>query len=105
MGLAKSIVILGMLAFVGLGAWTFSTGAPVDWAAFTADPWVAVGMADLAFGFLLMAVIIGLTERSILRAAPWIIALFIVGNLVAAVYLLANLNKIGPALRRAKEGA
>jgi hypothetical protein len=105
MAIAKIIIIAGVLAFIGLGVWTFSTGAPVDWSAFTADPWVSVGMADLTFGFLLMSVIIGLTERSFLRAAPWIVTLFIVGNLVAAVYLLVNLNKIGPALRRAKEGA
>ncbi|MEN3974569.1 hypothetical protein [Emcibacter sp. SYSU 3D8] len=103
--MARLIVALGILFFLGVGVWAYSTGAPLDWGAFTADPWVALGMADLTFGFLLFSVIIGLAEGSVLRAAPWIVALFIVGNLVSAVYLLVNLNRIGSALRRTREGA
>jgi hypothetical protein len=104
MGLAKIIVAIGAVAFLGVTAWSFSTGVPVDWAAFTADPWVALAVADLYLGFVLLAVVIALLERSPVRAALWIIPLFVVGNLVAAVYLLLNLNRIGPALKRAREG-
>ena len=71
MGFAKIIVAIGALAFLGVTAWSFSTDAPVDWAAFTADPWVALATADLYLGFVLLAVVIALVEPSPVRAALW----------------------------------
>ncbi|MBI1180913.1 MAG: DUF1475 domain-containing protein [Alphaproteobacteria bacterium] len=103
MTIERWVVALAAALFLALAVHTIVGGAPLDWSAFGADPWVALGMADLTLGFVLMSVIIALVERSVLRAAPWIVALFIVGNLVSAIYLLVNLKRIAPMLRRARE--
>ena len=100
--MSKIIIAVVTIAFAVFTLWTFIEFPPIDGAAFYTDPWVALGMADLATGFILMAVIFALVEGSIVRAAPWIIAIFFLGNLVSGIFLLVRFEKIS-ALFRSKE--
>ena len=102
MAISRLIVSLALIAFVACLIWGFMTGAPLDLDAFSADPWVFVGTMDLIFGFVLFAVIIAWTEKSPIKAAPWIVALFILGNVVSAVWLLARFNVVRERLRPAQ---
>lgn len=97
--MSKAIIAAVTVLFAGFTLWTFINFPPFDGAAFYTDPWVALGMADLATGFILMAVIIALIEGSAVRAAPWIIAIFFLGNLVPGIYLLMRFEKISGLLR------
>ncbi|KAB2931693.1 MAG: DUF1475 domain-containing protein [Candidatus Contendobacter sp.] len=53
-----------------------------------ADPWGVVTLLDLGVGLLFVAVWLALVEPSPWRAAVWIIALFLLGNVVTLTYLL-----------------
>lgn len=55
-----------------------------------ADPWGVVSLLDLGVGLLFIAVWLALVEPSPWRAAAWIIALFLLGNVVTLVYLLSR---------------
>jgi len=52
--------------------------------------WGVTTLADLGVGLLFIAVWIALLERSSLRAAPWIVAIFLLGNFTTLVYLLVR---------------
>jgi len=95
----KIIIAAVTILFAGFTLWTFIEFPPLDGAAFYTDPWVALGMADLAAGFILMSVVIALVEGSAARAAPWIIAIFILGNFVSGVFLFVRFEKISALLR------
>ena len=97
--MARLIIALASIVFIGILVWAFSTGAGFDPDAFTTDPWVATASADLIFGFILLAVVIAWNEPSPVRAALWIVPIFIVGNLVPALYLLLNGRKMVARLR------
>ena len=55
-----------------------------------ADPWGVVTLLDLGVGLLFVAVWLALVEPSPWRAAVWIIALFVLGNVITLVYLLSR---------------
>lgn len=55
-----------------------------------ADPWGVVTLLDLGIGLLFVAVWLTLVEPSPWRAAAWIVALFLLGNVVTLVYLLSR---------------
>ena len=97
--MAKLVIALASLVFIGVIGWAFSTGQGFEWAAFTTDPWVITASVDLIFGFILMAVVIAWNEASAVRAALWIIPMFILGNLVPALYLLLNGRRMVARLR------
>lgn len=56
----------------------------------SADPWGVVTLLDLGIGLLFVAVWLALVEPSPWRAAVWIIALFVLGNVVTLAYLLSR---------------
>jgi hypothetical protein len=89
------------LALAGAIAWAMSK-APF-WASFgaiVADPWGLVTLADLYLGFFACAAIIALAERRAGVALAWIVALFVLGNLVTGLWLaLRGLPKL-TSLRR-----
>ena len=89
--------VTGLFALATL--WTLVEFPPINGAAFYSDAWVALGMADLATGFILMSVIIALVEGSAARAAPWIIAILLLGNFVSGVFLFVRFEKIASRLR------
>ena len=59
-----------------------------------ADPWGVVTLLDLGVGLLFVAVWLALVEPSPSRAAVWIIALFLLGNMVTLTYLLWRTCKV-----------
>jgi hypothetical protein len=59
-----------------------------------ADPWGVVTLLDLGVGLLFIAVWLALVEPSPWRAAVWIIALFLLGNVVTLAYLLWRTCKV-----------
>ena len=55
-----------------------------------ADPWGIVTLIDLGVGLLFIAVWLWLVEPVRWRAIVWIIALFLLGNVVTLAYLLCR---------------
>ena len=55
-----------------------------------ADPWGVVTLLDLGVGLLFVTVWLALVEPSPRRAAAWIVALLLLGNVVTLVYLLSR---------------
>ena len=55
-----------------------------------ADPWGVVTLLDLGVGLLFVAVWLALVEPNPWRAAAWIIALLLLGNVITLVYLLSR---------------
>ena len=55
-----------------------------------ANPWGVVALLDLGVGLLFVAVWLALVEPNPWRAAAWIIALFLLGNVVTLAYLLCR---------------
>ncbi|MFN3231761.1 MAG: hypothetical protein ACE363_06325 [Alphaproteobacteria bacterium] len=92
--MSKAVIWVGAIVFAGFLVWGFLSGQPFRLSTFTQDPWIIVVVADLYLGFILMAVVIAVVEGSVVKAAPWIIALMIAGNLVAAVYLLLHFARL-----------
>jgi hypothetical protein len=66
-----------------------------------ANPWGLVGLADLYLGFILFAAVIAGFEPRRAVAVAWIIGLFVLGNLVSAVWLVLNHRRLWQALRQA----
>lgn len=54
------------------------------------DPWGIVTLIDLGIGLLFIAVWLWLVEPVRWRAIVWIIALFLLGNVVTLAYLLCR---------------
>ena len=61
-------------------------------------PWGKVSLADLYLGFLMLAVFIAMTEKLSI-SIPVILALVVLGNVVAAFWLVWRLPRIAPKLR------
>lgn len=55
-----------------------------------ADPWGVTTLLDLGVGLLFVAVWLAVVEPKPWRAAAWIAALFILGNMVTLAYLLSR---------------
>lgn len=92
--MTKPIIGAAAIAFLILFGRTIMNSEPLDWNVFMANPWVFLGMADLILGFVLTSCIITAVEGSLLRAAPWIVGLFIAGNIVTAVFLILRFERI-----------
>lgn len=92
--MTKPIIGAAAIAFLILFGKTIMGGDAMNWSAFLADPWVSLGMADLVLGFILTACIVTAVEGSLLRALPWIIGVFIAGNIVTAVYLIIRFDRV-----------
>lgn len=55
-----------------------------------AEPWGLVTLLDLGVGLLFVAVWMALAETKPWRAGAWIVALFLLGNMVTLAFLLAR---------------
>lgn len=96
MSISKAIVILAFVLFLILFGGTLFSDAPMGGLteAILLHPWTIVLAADELLGFVLFSVLIAFSERSPLRAAFWIIPIFLIGHIVTAVYLLGNFDRI-----------
>lgn len=91
----KSTVGLYLVAFGALFIWALIKD-PTFSGFFNSlvEPWVLTVWLDFVFGCLLLSWMIYLVEGSVKATLMWAIPLFIVGNIVGAIYLLLNVNKI-----------
>ncbi len=92
---AKPTIVLYSLVFLGIFIWAVMTD-PTFAGFMTAvrEPWGLVVTLDFVFGCLLLSWLIYYVEGSARAALPWAVALFIVGNIVGAIYLLMRLDRI-----------
>jgi hypothetical protein len=93
MNALRLLLVVLALAFAALIVWAVQTAN--FWASFamiSADPWGIVSLADLYLGFIIAGVVMALTERS-WKVAPWIIAIFFLGNVVTALWLAWKLPR------------
>ena len=97
MKLAKLISLLGVLAMTAVLVYAFAVGDfRAEGSELLAMPWGIVSLVDLYIGFFLFAGWIAYREKSILKAAVWIILLMVLGFFIGSLYaLLALLTSKG----------
>lgn len=91
----KSVHVVGVIAACATTAqlvligWSTATGGSVITALTTMaeTPWGLTTIVDLYLGLLVVGLWISLLERSLWRAAPWWLGLFLLGNLTTAAYV------------------
>lgn len=85
-------MLLGGLAvaFLALVSWAFVHAGADDLDALLGSLWGRVTLADLYLGFLTLACVIALAERSWWAGVAWGIPLCLLGSPVAVVWLLAR---------------
>ncbi len=74
----------------------------VEGAWLTSMPWGIVSLADLYLGFLVIAVVIALVERSA-WAAFWIIPIPFLGNVWTVIWFVYRLPMLSRCLRRTNQ--
>lgn len=93
MKLVKLISIIGLLVMTVMIGYAFAFGNFIDEGAWlTSHPWGLVSLVDLYVGFALFSVWIVYRERSPLKAGVWVVAMVVLGNWTAALYVLLALN-------------
>lgn len=97
-------VLIGALGLVltGLIVWAMMVG---DFSAagdfLLGKPWGIVAMVDLYLGFLLIAVVIFLAEPDKRIALVWIVPIFVLGNIVVALwFVLRGFTRLRTAFRK-----
>ena len=88
------IVLLGSIIYAGTQANLFDGFAEVG-----ANPWGLVGLIDLYVGFIFFAIVIAAYEGPRPVTYVWVITLFLLGNLVAAAWLITRLPALIGRLR------
>jgi hypothetical protein len=100
MTMIRALYLAAGLGFAAIIVWAFNAGDfGASFSAILADPWGIVALADLYLGFLLFAFVIAGFEASAWRAAPWIVAMVLLGNTVSAVWLALNAPRLWARLR------
>ena len=92
---AKPTILLYLLVFLAVFVWAVLADPTLaGFMTAVREPWGLVVTLDFVFGCLLLSWIIYYVEGSARAALPWAVALFIVGNIVGAIYLLTRLDRI-----------
>ena len=95
MNIVKPVTILYLLFFIALFVWALVGDPKLSGFLQTInEPWNIVVLMDFVFGCLMFSWMIFFVEGSAKATLPWAIALFIVGNIISAVYILLRFNKI-----------
>jgi hypothetical protein len=95
----KAFVVL-IAAWAAYLAWTIVLAASVE-SVFVAgprmarDPWTWVTIVDVYLGFVAFGAFIVARERRAARYLPWLAGVFVLGNVVSAVYLAWVLARHG----------
>ena len=84
------LILFGLLIFWAMGQNSLLEEFSVLWP----YPWMKITLADLYIGFTLVGLWIIYRENSIIRGLPWLIALYLLGNLVTLAYLLWSSRNI-----------
>ncbi len=86
---AKYVVWTGLVVMTVGIIWTVTAGdIRLEGAALWSMPWGRLTLLDLYLGFVLFSGWIVFREQSILRSMAWILALMILGNWMAMIYVL-----------------
>ena len=94
----RTIVALASLAFLAVVIATLVDQGFADAGPLLDSTWGRIALADLYLGFGLFACVIGIVERSWLQGLLWGVALCLVGNPVAGLWLLIRGSRLlGPA--------
>ena len=100
MTLVRLIVVLAALVLGVLIVRAFGLADFFEaFARIGADPWGLVSLVDLYLGFVLLAVIIATVETR-LAAIAWIVGLFVLGNLLGALWFAWRLPMLHARLSR-----
>jgi hypothetical protein len=92
MKIAKIIAALGVLAMTGVLLYGFTAGDfGKDGAELLQNPWGIVSMVDLYTGFILFSAWIVYRERSVVRAAVWVVLMMVLGFFTGSLYVLLAL--------------
>ncbi len=95
MNVIKPVTVLYLLFFLALFVWAAMADPKfMGFVQSLNEPWSIVVLMDFVFGCLLLSWMIYFVEGSARTALPWAIALFIVGNIVGAVYVLLRFERI-----------
>ncbi|HDY82183.1 MAG: hypothetical protein DRQ65_05030 [Gammaproteobacteria bacterium] len=95
MNIIKPVTALSLLCFTGVFIWAgFTDPGLVSFVGSLGQPWPTVVLLDFVFGCLLFSWMIYFVEGSAKSAIPWAVALFVVGNIVSAIYILVRFDKI-----------
>ncbi|MCC6297209.1 MAG: hypothetical protein IT469_10930 [Pseudomonadales bacterium] len=92
---AKWTVTLYLLGFLAVFVWAVLADPGLGgFLAVLREPWGLVVTLDFVFGCLLLTWVIYFIEGSARAAVLWGVALFVIGNIVGAIYLLTRLERI-----------
>jgi hypothetical protein len=106
MNVLRAAIGIGGLALLGVVVWAAFAlrdlhGPFLDQVAVIATlPWGIATLADLYVGFLLIATLVFLTERSWLVAALWAAPVFVLGNIWAALWFVVRLPHLAKQLSK-----
>jgi hypothetical protein len=106
MAALRIVIGLSGLALVGLGMWALFAYRDLhgdffqQFGVITSLPWGLAALTDLYVGFIILAAIIFLVERSWWTAALWALPIFVLGNFWAALWFVLRLPMIVERLRK-----
>lgn len=100
MKLSRWILVFITLAFIDGLIWAFTKQSIFAGVAYLfSNPWGVMTSADLMLGLVLFSFVIYFNELSKGHAALWIGVVFLLGNVVSAVYLIKSLPMLASKLR------
>lgn len=94
--LRATVIVCGVLLGILLAAIFVALGHGNVWEGLSrlvTDPWGVVTLLDLSVALLFIATWMAVMEPQPIRATVWIVALFILGNMVTLVFLLCRTRK------------
>lgn len=93
MKLAKIITALGVLAMTAALFNGFTRGDfAVEGAKLLAMPWGQISLVDLYTGFILFSIWIVFREKTLWKAALWVVLMMILGFFAGALYMFIALQ-------------
>ena len=96
MRIAKAVALLGVLAMTGILIYAFTNGDfQGEGSILLSMPWGIVSLVDLYVGFTLFSGWIVYREKSLVRAAVWILFVMVLGFFTASLYTLVALQTSG----------
>lgn len=84
----KSVLLIAAAAFTAFLVLVMAEVGATGLDAVTGTPWGRVTLADFYLGVLCMAAVVWTLEGSAARALPWILGIALLGNPVAALWLV-----------------
>lgn len=98
---AKLVAGLGLLAMTAVLVYGFTVGDfAADGGELLRNPWGVVSMVDLYTGFVLFSGWIVYREKSIARAATWVLLMMVLGFFTGSLYALLALYSSGGDWRK-----